>query len=103
MILTLLLSTICVIMFILLVVMIRASLKVSRQAQAYEEFYNNSLEDVQSVIKMLDDLMNRRQLVSDDPDVQNVFRVVVILHDILVGYRNAWKSEEERKKGQKGR
>ena len=97
MILTLLLSTICVILFILLVVMTKASLRISRQVQAYAEFYNNSVEDVKSVVDMLDALMNRRQLVSDDPDVQHLYRVVVILHDILIGYRNAWKKEEERK------
>jgi predicted PurR-regulated permease PerM len=93
-----LLSTICVILLILLVVMTRASVKISRQVQAYEEFYNNSLEDIQSVVHMLDTLMNRRQMVSDDPDVQNIYRVVVILHDILVGYRNAWKTQEGKEK-----
>jgi hypothetical protein len=78
--------------------MTKASLTVSRQVQAYEEFYNSSLEDIESVINMLDTLMSRRQLVSDDPDVQNIYRVIVILHDILLGYRNAWKSEERKKK-----
>ena len=82
---------------ILLVVMTRASVRVSRQVQAYEEFYSNSLEDIQSVIVMLDTLMSRRQMVSDDPDVQNVYRVVVILHDILVGYYEYSKETKGKK------
>jgi hypothetical protein len=92
-----LLSTIIVILLIILVLFIRAGLNTGKQLRAYEEFYNNTLDDIESVINMLDTLMNRRQMLSDDPDVQNIYRVVVILYDILIGYKNATKKEKERK------
>jgi hypothetical protein len=68
---------------------VKAAIEISQQNQAWENFYDDSLEDIGSVVQMLDELMNRRQMISDDPDIQNVYRVVVILHDILVGYIDA--------------
>ena len=91
-----LLSIICGLQLLLLLFVLRAALRKSREVQIYEQFYEDTLEDVESIVDMLDALMNRRQLISDDPDIQNVYRVVVILHDTLVGYRNA--TEKERKK-----
>ena len=91
--LMLILIVILVLMLVTLVIVCykitKAAIRVSQQNQNWESFYDNSLEDVESVITMLDTLMNKRQLVSDDPDVQNTYRVVVILHDILAGYINA--------------
>jgi predicted nucleic acid-binding Zn-ribbon protein len=63
--------------------------------RAWEQFYDNAIEDVNSVITMLDELMNKRQLISDDPEIQQVYRVVVILHDILIGYRDAKTKQED--------
>lgn len=95
--LIILLSVVCGIQLILLIVIGRAALKISRLVQAYETFFEDTLEDVNSVIEMMDTLKNRRQMLSDDPDVQNIYRVVVILHDILVGYRDATKKERKEK------
>lgn len=97
---TLLLSILCGILFLVIVFAVRLLIKASRQIQGYEQFYGDTLEDVSSVINMLKELMDRRQILSDDPDVQNVYRVIVITHDILVGYVNAnnKKEEKERKK-----
>lgn len=54
----------------------------------YNEFYSDTLEDVASVLNMMDDLM-KRQVITDDPDVQNFYRIVQVLHDVLIGYTNA--------------
>lgn len=85
---TLLLSIVCGILFVTLVFFVRAGIKASRRLQAYEEFYEDTLEDIGSVVSMLDNLM-KRQLISDDPDVQTFARVVGITHDTLLRYRSA--------------
>lgn len=65
-------------------------------ALKYEEFYNSTLEDISEVLDLLDNLMNKRQMLSDDPDVQNIARVLAISHDILLGYINVRNEEEKR-------
>lgn len=77
------------ILSVLVGVFIYYGIKASRLVQEYETFYNSTLDDVDSAIVMLDTLITRRQLLSDDPDVQNVYKVIVIIHDILLGYHNA--------------
>jgi len=87
----------CVILFIVCVLLFFAGVRTSRQAQAYEEFYANTLEDVNSVIHMTGRLM-QRQLISDDPDVQNFHRVLTITHDTLLRYAHAGRRAEREKK-----
>lgn len=71
--------------------------QVSRKVEGFEQFFEDTLEDVSGVIGMLDNLM-KRQTISDDPDVQNFYRVMTITHDVLLGYRDA-KIKKERKNG----
>jgi len=90
-----LLSFICVVLLILLVVLFFSAIRMSRTVQSYEQFYSDTVEDIGSVANMLHDLMTRRQMLSDDPDVQNIQKVVVIAHDIVSGYLNASKKERK--------
>lgn len=60
-----------------------------QKIEAWENFFNDTLEDVQSIVEMLDKLMKHRQMIADDPDVQNLYKIMVILKDILIGYTNA--------------
>jgi hypothetical protein len=71
-------------------------MKAGAQIQAYERFYENTLEDVQGIIEMLDKLM-KRQLISDDPDVQNFYRIMAISHDTFLRYRSAGEQNKEEK------
>lgn len=64
-------------------------------ALKYEEFYNSTLEDIGEVVDMLDKLVGKRQMLSDDPDVQNLLRIIAIAHDTLLGYINVKLPEEE--------
>lgn len=78
-----------------------AGIRTSRQVQSYEEFYANTLEDINSVIHMTHTLM-QRQLISDDPDVQNFHRVLTITHDTLLRYANAGTEAKKEKKEKEG-
>lgn len=84
-----LLSILCAIFLGLTVLFLRLAMKASRTISNYENFYDSTLSDVDSVLEMLDGLMARRRVVADDPDVQNVYRVIGITRDILTGYTNA--------------
>ena len=91
----LLLVIACGIMVVISTLLFFAGVRTSRQVQSYEEFYANTLEDINSVLDMTNRLMNR-QLISDDPDVQNFHRVLTITHDTLLRYAHAGR-ETERK------
>jgi hypothetical protein len=84
-----------------LVLIIPAVLGASKQIQDFDQFFGDTLEDVGSIIDMLDKLMER-QTVSSDPDVQNFYRVMAITHDTLLGYRNAGKEKTEKGKEEEG-
>jgi hypothetical protein len=60
-----------------------------QKIEAWENFFSDSLEDVQSVLDMLDALMKHRQMMADDADVQHLYKIIVILRDILTEYTNA--------------
>jgi chromosome segregation ATPase len=73
-----------------------------KKIEAWENFFNDTLEDVQSIVEMLDKLMNHRQMISDDPDVQNLYKVIVILRDILTGYIDAKNEKQKDSTGSDG-
>ena len=79
-----------------LVLIIPVALRASNQIQNFENFFEDSLEDMASVLDMLDNLM-KRQTISDDSDVQNLYRVMGIAHDILLGYKNNGRNREAQK------
>jgi hypothetical protein len=93
----LLLSTICVILLGIVIAIVPAAMKAGRRLQEYEQFYEDTLEDVSSVIEMLEQLM-KRELLSDNPDIQNLHKVISITHNILMGYRLAGDRKEEKEK-----
>lgn len=74
---------------------IKMATEAGQKIQDWENFFTDTLEDVQSVVNMLDKLM-KRKVISDDPDVQNLQRVIVILKEILIGYIDAKKEKDER-------
>lgn len=78
-----------------LVLLIPTVLSVSREIENFGQFYEDTIEDVDSVIKMLNEL-TKRQTISDDPDVQNFYRIMAITHDTLLGYRNAGRERKEK-------
>ena len=74
-----------VISLILNIVLINKGVQAGKQLTAYDMFFNSTLEDVQEVLEYLNKLM-KRELVSQDPDVKNLKKTIVILRDVLVGY-----------------
>lgn len=92
-----LLSCSNVLLLLLLIILIRASLKVSRQVQMWEKFYESSIEDVDSTLGALNKLVSRRNLLSNDPDVQNMCQIITIIRDILIGYQSANGERKEQK------
>jgi len=91
------LSILVMLLLVLNIIFIKAGVKASRKIQAFEDFYEGTIEDLDSVIKMVNGLL-KRQLLSDDNDVQNFHRVIGITHDILLGYRKAGEDKEKTEK-----
>jgi len=63
-------------------------------ALQYEEFYSLTVGDIGEIVDSLRELVGRRQMLSDDSDVQNLVRLLAIAHDTLLGYINAKLPEE---------
>jgi len=76
------------------------AVKQAKLRNEFELFYLDTIDDVSSVIQMLDKLLER-QFLSDDSDVQNLYRIIAITHDILIGYVNAGISPRESKRTKK--
>ena len=95
MIVYLILTLLVVALSIALATFVRVAITKDRQVRAYEEFYASTIDDVEAAIRVFDQLTNRRQLLSDDPDVQNIHRVMEIMHDILIGYINIYDRKQD--------
>ena len=95
------LSILCFLLFLLCIFLFSLVLIGARIVKEYEDFFQDTIEDISGTINMLDNLM-QRHVMSDDTDVQNLYRVMQITHDILVGYINARSNRTNRKeKGKK--
>jgi len=81
---------------------LREGQKAIELALRYEGFYNSTIGDIGQIVDALENLVKKRQMLSDDPDVQNLIRLISIAHDTLLGYIDAKVSKEERaeEKGQ---
>lgn len=88
-----LLCIFCVILFSLLVVSVKYNIVAGKKLRQYDEFYNNTIEDMQDSVEYLETLM-KRDVVSLDPDVQNLRRLVGVVKDILIGYIDAEKDKK---------
>lgn len=64
-------------------------------ALKYEDFYSSTVGDIGEVVDKLGEIVGKRQMLSDDPDVQNLLRLIAIAHDTLLGYINAKSPSEE--------
>lgn len=69
-------------------------------ALKYEEFYNSTVGDIGEIVDSLNALVGKRQMLSDDPDVQNLIRILAIAHDTLLGYMNAKSPREQQESGE---
>lgn len=54
----------------------------------YEDFYSQSVEEISSVLDSLNTIIKKRQILSDDADVQNLIRGMTIARDIIENYSN---------------
>lgn len=66
-------------------------------ALKYEEFYSSTVGDVGQIVDTLGSVVKKRQVFSDDPDVQNLVRLLAIAHDTLLGYINAKSPAEQQR------
>ena len=64
-------------------------------ALKYEDFYNATVGDIGEIVDSLTNLLQKRQMLSDDPDVQNLVRLLAIAHDTLLRYINAKSPTED--------
>lgn len=60
-----------------------ASLKATQRVQQLEYLFLDTLEDIQESANIFHQLVKRRSLLSDDPDIQRIQRVFGVTLDIL--------------------
>ena len=64
-------------------------------ALKYEDFFNSTVGDIGEIVDTLKAVVGKRQMLSDDPDVQNLIRILAIAHDTLLSYVNARSPSEQ--------
>lgn len=65
--------------------------------QTYEEFYEDSLKYFDEILIMLNDLSGRSQIISDDPEIQMLVKIIFDLKNNILGYKSATKEKEKEK------
>lgn len=65
----------------------------------YEDFYNSTVGDMGEIVDRVGELVKKRQMLSDDPDVQNLVRLLAIAHNTLLRYINAKSSKRNNESG----
>ena len=94
------LISIIIILFCLLVLTIFKGAKAGDQLRAYDLFFEDTLSDVQEEIIFLNNL-SKRDIMTLDPDVQKLRESILTLKNILIGYLNANKNKNYKKKAEK--
>ena len=91
------LSVFLFVLFCSFLVLLGAAIKTSRQVQTYEEFYEDSLKYFDEILIMLNDLSGRSQIISDDPEIQMLVKIIFDLKNNILGYKSATKEKEKEK------
>jgi hypothetical protein len=62
------------------------SYKALLTVRKYEQFYNDTVEDIVMVSESIDKIINKRPLLVDDPDVHYMVKGLRIVQGILAQY-----------------
>ena len=94
-------TTVTIVLSVLLFVSVAANVfllvataKAGSQLRSYDSFYVSSVEEIDLVVSHLSRLLDR-DLLSNDPDVRNLNRMVVAARDILAEYSYGAKNKEK--------
>lgn len=99
---TILLSALCILLFSYSVFVTVLIFKASRRIERHELFFRDTVVDIDHSRNIFDQLVNRREYLADNPDIQQIQRVFAVTLDILTGYlsdgRKFFGKEEGTKK-----
>jgi len=73
---------------------LKKNIEASEQLTNYDTFYESTLEDIEEMVDYLDTL-NKKEMISLDPDVQKLTRATKLIREILTGYLNGNKRDKE--------
>ena len=73
----------------------------ARQLRNYELFFEDTLEDIEHAHNMFYDLVHKRELLINDPDVKKLQQVSAIMVDILSEYGSYGKKYIAKKENKK--
>jgi hypothetical protein len=75
-----------IVAFLLFLVSVILLVRVVRRIVTLETVFVDTIEDIEAAIVVFDTLVNRRSLLSDDPDIQKIKQVFAIILDVLGDY-----------------
>ena len=58
------------------------------KVEKLETFLVDTMEDFDLTYKQFDKIVTGRMFLADDPDIQNIARLIMIVHDTLAQYLN---------------
>ncbi len=74
------------------------AVRASRRIERYEYFFRDTVVDIDHTRNIFDQLVNKREYLADNPDIQQIQKVFAVTLDILQGYIEYGRQELTPKK-----
>lgn len=89
----------CGLFFILFVVFFYISYKSLRLNKMYQDYFQNSSSELTIISQTIDDMLKRRVLLTEDPDIQILVKGLRLAQNVMVSYielsKGNFKPKEE--------
>lgn len=72
--------------------------RAGRQINTYEQFYQQTLDDLEKHLKYVQGLMRNSAILSDDDDVKKIFSSIKSFYQLMLGYFNAGDGTDREEK-----
>lgn len=85
----------CALFFILFIVFFYISYKSLRLNKIYQDYFANSASELMIISETIDDMLKRRMILSEDPDVQVLVKGLKLAQNVILQYIDLSQNKPE--------
>lgn len=85
-----------IIFFLLALFFSYVSYKSLEKSKIYEDFFFETSGEISSILNSFDIILKRKELLSEDPDIKNLIKGLLIARDIMSEYVKAAENQKRR-------
>lgn len=97
-----LLLSICLVLLLISLGLGFLLVKAIKRIQAYEDFFEETIKDIDDILVFLKQIFDTRQLLYEDPDVQKIYKATGMIYVILTNYVNSGRKETNKTQKKEG-